>query len=162
MENRNSLQPIRTAAPADRLLGRVCSVGGRRYLDCGFDQLIAVSDADAARYADGAFVEVEIAAGATPWRDAVSQQQAVQQSFDQLIASIREHTTLEVGLAAADVERLQSELTAFRADASGFTPRATAAISRSTRRTARASTSPGCWRASGSKRNAGTIRISTD
>ena len=44
MENRNSLQPIRTAAPADRLLGRVCSVGGRRYLDCGFDQLIAVSD----------------------------------------------------------------------------------------------------------------------
>ena len=50
MENRNSLQPIRTAAPADRLLGRVCSVGGRRYLDCGFDQLIAVSDADAARY----------------------------------------------------------------------------------------------------------------
>lgn len=28
MENRNSLQPIRTAAPADRLLGRVCSVGG--------------------------------------------------------------------------------------------------------------------------------------
>ena len=89
MENRNSLQPIRTAAPADRLLGRVCSVGGRRYLDCGFDQLIAVSDADAARYADGAFVEVEIAAGATPWRDAVSQQQAVQQSFDQLIASIR-------------------------------------------------------------------------
>lgn len=112
MENRNSLQPIRTAAPADRLLGRVCSVGGRRYLDCGFDQLIAVSDADAARYADGAFVEVEIAAGATPWRDAVSQQQAVQQSFDQLIASIREHTTLEVGLAAADVERLQSELTA--------------------------------------------------
>ena len=54
MENRNSLQPIRTAAPADRLLGRVCSVGGRRYLDCGFDQLIAVSDADAARYADGA------------------------------------------------------------------------------------------------------------
>ena len=63
MENRNSLQPIRTAAPADRLLGRVCSVGGRRYLDCGFDQLIAVSDADAARYADGAFVEVEIAAG---------------------------------------------------------------------------------------------------
>lgn len=66
MENRNSLQPIRTAAPADRLLGRVCSVGGRRYLDCGFDQLIAVSDADAARYADGAFVEVEIAAGATP------------------------------------------------------------------------------------------------
>ena len=112
MENRNSLQPIRTAAPADRLLGRVFSVGGRRYLDCGFDQLIAVSDADAARYADGAFVEVEIAAGATPWRDAVSQQQAVQQSFDQLIASIREHTTLEVGLAAADVERLQSELTA--------------------------------------------------
>lgn len=112
MENRNSLQPIRTAAPADRLLGRVCSVGGRRYLDCGFDQLIAVSDADAARYADGAFVEVEIAAGATPWRDAVSQQQAVQQSFDQLIASIREHTTLEVGLATADVERLQSELTA--------------------------------------------------
>ena len=112
MENRNSLQPIRTAAPADRLLGRVCSVGGRRYLDCGFDQLIAVSDADAARYADGAFVEVEIAAGATPWRDAVSQQQAVQQSFDQLIASIRKHTTLEVGLAAADVERLQSELTA--------------------------------------------------
>lgn len=51
---------------------------------------------------------------ATPWRDAVSQQQAVQQSFDQLIASIREHTTLEVGLAAADVERLQSELTAPR------------------------------------------------
>ena len=50
MENRNSLHPIRTAAPADRLLGRVCSVGGRRYLDCGFDQLIAVSDADAARY----------------------------------------------------------------------------------------------------------------
>ena len=50
MENRNSLQPIRTAAPADRLLGRVCSVGGRRYLDCGFEQLIAVSDADAARY----------------------------------------------------------------------------------------------------------------
>lgn len=164
MENRNSLQPIRTAAPADRLLGRVCSVGGRRYLDCGFDQLIAVSDADAARYADGAFVEVEIAAGATPWRDAVSQQQAVQQSFDQLIASIRKHTTLEVGLAAADVERLQSELTAhaLRADASGSTPRATAAISRSTRRTARASTSSGCWRASGSKRNAGTIRISTD
>ena len=112
MENRNSLQPIRTAAPADRLLGRVCSVGGRRYLDCGFDQLIAVSDADAARYADGAFVEVEIAAGATPWRDAVSQQQAVQQSFDQLIASIRKRTTLEVGLAAADVERLQSELPA--------------------------------------------------
>ena len=111
MENRNSLQPIRTAAPADRLLGRVCSVGGRRYLDCGFDQLIAVSDADAARYADGAFVEVEIAAGATPWHDAVSQQQAVQQSFDQLIASIRERTTLEVGLAAADVERLRSELT---------------------------------------------------
>ena len=164
MENRNSLQPIRTAAPADRLLGRVCSVGGRRYLDCGFDQLIAVSDADAARYADGAFVEVEIAAGATPWRDAVSQQQAVQQSFDQLIASIRKHTTLEVGLAAADVERLQSELTAtpLRADASGSTPRATAAISRSTRRTARASTSSGCWRASGSKRNAGTIRTSTD
>ena len=68
MENRNSLQPIRTAAPADRLLGRVCSVGGRRYLDCGFDQLIAVSDADAARYADGAFVEVEIAPGATRFR----------------------------------------------------------------------------------------------
>lgn len=163
MENRNSLQPIRTAAPADRLLGRVCSVGGRRYLDCGFDQLIAVSDADAARYADGAFVEVEIAAGATPWHDAVSQQQAVQQSFDQLIASIRERTTLEVGLAAADVERLRSELTSPAPSGRRFRvyAPATAATSRSTRRTARASTFSICWRANGSKRNAGTIRTST-
>ena len=111
MENRNSLQPIRTAAPADRLLGRVCSIDGRRYLDCGFNQLITVSDADAANYADGTFVEVEIAAGTTFWHDAVSQQQAVQESFDQLIASIRERTTLKVGLEAANMEELRTRLT---------------------------------------------------
>ena len=89
----------------------MCNVAAAATSTADSTSLIAVSDADAARYADGAFVEDgDRRQGTLARRGLAAAGRAA--SFDQLIASIREHTTLEVGLAAADVERLQSELTA--------------------------------------------------